>query len=39
MIVTFRNKETESIWFGERVKSLPGEVQEVGRRKLRMLNN
>ena len=39
MIVSFGNKETERVWLGERVKKLPDEVQEVGRRKLRMLNN
>jgi proteic killer suppression protein len=39
MIISFGNAETEKIWLGERVKSLPKEVQEVGRRKLRMLNN
>ena len=39
MIVSFGNKETEKVWLGERVKKLPNEVQEVGRRKLRMLNN
>ena len=39
MILTFGNSETESIWNGERVKKLPKEVQEIGRRKLRMLNN
>ncbi|MFN8206833.1 MAG: type II toxin-antitoxin system RelE/ParE family toxin [Bacteroidales bacterium] len=39
MITTFGSKDTESIWKGERVKSLPMEVQKVGRRKLRMLNN
>ena len=39
MIVSFGNKETERVWLGERVKKLPNEVQEVGRRKLRMLNN
>ena len=39
MIVSFGSKETEKIWNGERVKKLPNEVQEVGRRKLRMLNN
>lgn len=27
------------IWLGKRVKKLPTEVQLVGRRKLRMLNN
>jgi len=39
MIISFGNKETEKIWEGERVKKLPNEIQEVGRRKLRMLNN
>ena len=39
MIVSFGNKETEKVWLGERVKKLPNEVQEIGRRKLRMLNN
>jgi proteic killer suppression protein len=39
MIVSFGNSETEKIWNGERVKKLPKEIQETGRRKLRMLNN
>jgi proteic killer suppression protein len=39
MIVSFGSSETEKIWNGERVKKLPIEIQEVGRRKLRMLNN
>lgn len=39
MIVSFGNKETEKVWMGERVRKLPNEVQETGRRKLRMLNN
>ncbi len=39
MIVSFGNKETEKIWNGERVKTLPLEIQTIGRRKLRMLNN
>ncbi len=39
MIISFSDKETEKIWNGERVKSLPNEVQQIGRRKLRMLNN
>lgn len=39
MIVSFGSKETEKIWKGERVKKLPPEIQEIGRRKLRMLNN
>ena len=39
MIISFGSKETEKIWLGERVSKLPLNVQEVGRRKLRMLNN
>jgi proteic killer suppression protein len=39
MIVSFGNSETEKIWNGERVKKLPNEIQNMGRRKLRMLNN
>ena len=39
MILTFGDKDTESIWNGIRVKNLPLEIQNVGRRKLRMLNN
>ena len=39
MIVSFGKAETESVWKGERVKKLPPEIQQVGRRKLRMLNN
>jgi proteic killer suppression protein len=39
MIVSFGDKDTESIWKGERIKNLPLEIQTVGRRKLRMLNN
>jgi proteic killer suppression protein len=39
MIITFGNTETEKVWKGERVKKLPAEIQNIGRRKLRMLNN
>lgn len=39
MIVSFGSKETEKIWLGEWVKKIPNKVQEIGRRKLRMLNN
>ena len=39
MLLSFGSKETEKIWNGERVKNLPNEIQEPGRRKLRMLNN
>lgn len=39
MILTFGDKDTESIWNGIRVKNMPLDIQTVGRRKLRMLNN
>ena len=39
MLTSFGNKNTQKIWEGERVKGLPTEVQEIARRKLRMLNN
>ncbi|MFN6945425.1 MAG: type II toxin-antitoxin system RelE/ParE family toxin [Cytophagaceae bacterium] len=39
MIVGFGSKETEQVWTGERVPKWPLEIQEIGRRKLRMLNN
>ncbi|HQV99400.1 MAG TPA: plasmid maintenance system killer family protein, partial [Bacteroidia bacterium] len=39
MINSFGSKDTQKIWEGERVKGFPIEIQEIGRRKLRMLNN
>ena len=39
MITSFGSKETEKIWNGERVRNMPPEIQVIGRRKLRMLNN
>lgn len=39
MIRSFGSKETEKIWYGIRSKQIPPEVQKVGRRKLRMINN
>jgi proteic killer suppression protein len=39
MIKEFGDKETEIIWNGIRSKKLPVEIQNVARRKLRMLNN
>ena len=38
MIRSFRDKATESIWQGRVSRSLPGVIQEVARRKLRMIN-
>lgn len=39
MIKTFRCKETEKVWLGEVSRRLPQKMQNVARRKLRMLNN
>ena len=39
MIISFGSKETEQIWNGIRVKKMPIDIQNIGRRKLRMLNN
>jgi len=39
MIVSFGSKETRKIWDGERIKGLTTDLQEIARRKLRMLNN
>ena len=39
MIISFGNKETEKVWNGIVSKKLPREIQEVARRKLRMINN
>ena len=39
MIISFGNKQTEKIWNGERDRKIPLEIQKIGRRKLRMLNN
>ncbi len=39
MIFSFGNKETEKIWNGIVSKKLPREIQEIARRKLRMINN
>lgn len=39
MIISFGSKETEKICNGDRIKNLPHDIQQIGRRKLRMLNN
>ncbi len=39
MIRTFADKETEQIWKGTLVHSLPFEIQNIARRKLRIINN
>ena len=39
MITSFGSKETKQIWIGIRIKKLPLDIQNFGRRKLRMLSN
>ncbi len=39
MLKSFGDKETQKIWEGFRSKKLPNEIQDIARRKLRMLNN
>ena len=39
MLRSFGSKETEKIWNGVRSSKIPPEIQKVGRRKLRMINN
>ncbi len=39
MIKSFGDKETEKIWNGIQSRKLPAEIQNVARRKLRMINN
>lgn len=39
MINSFAGRETEKIWEGKKSRVLPIEIQQVARRKLRMINN
>lgn len=39
MIQSYGSKETEKVWNGIRSSRLPGEIQNIARRKLRMVNN
>jgi proteic killer suppression protein len=39
VIKNFGDKETEKIWNGIQSRKLPSEIQNVARRKLRMINN
>jgi proteic killer suppression protein len=39
MIKSFQEKETAKIWSGQRSRRLPQSIQQIARRKLRMLNN
>ena len=38
-IQSFRDEETEKVWIGQGSRKLPADIQQVARRKLRMLNN
>jgi proteic killer suppression protein len=38
MIISFASRETELIWSGRRSRRLPGDIQSIALRKLRMLN-
>ena len=39
MIQSFKDKETEKIFVRRRSKKLPGDIQQIALRKLRMINN
>jgi proteic killer suppression protein len=39
VIKSFRSKKTEKIWNGDVSRKLPMNIQNIARRKLRMLNN
>lgn len=39
MILSFGSKDTEKIWEGVIVRRLPIDIQNIGRRKLRMIHN
>jgi proteic killer suppression protein len=39
MLRSFGSKETEKVWKGIRSTKLPHEIQNIARRKLRMINN
>jgi proteic killer suppression protein len=39
MMVSFKGKEVEKIWKGTVLTKLPFEIQQIARRKLRMINN
>ena len=39
MITDFHDEETLKVWLGEFPRRLPNQIQEVARRKLRMLHN
>jgi proteic killer suppression protein len=38
MIRSFRDRETRTVWNGERSRRLPGDIQGIALRKLRLIN-
>ena len=38
MIRSFRDREKRTVWSGERSRRLPGEIQGIALRKLRLIN-
>jgi proteic killer suppression protein len=38
MILSFRDREARTVWNGERSRRLPGDIQAVALRKLRLIN-
>ena len=38
MIRNFKDRETERIWNGERSRAFPHDIQDIARRKLRLVN-
>lgn len=39
MIISFADNESQKIWYGSKSSKLPSSIQQVARRKLRMLHN
>ena len=39
MIRSFKDAEADNIWGGKRSKKLPTQIQQIARRKLRIVNN
>jgi proteic killer suppression protein len=39
MITDFHDEETHKVWLGEFSRRLPNQIQQVARRKLRMVHN
>ena len=39
MIKSFKDAKADTIWIGKRSRKLPFQIQQIARRKLRMINN